>query len=83
MLCLIVGQMIDIAGELAMQECLGIVACCFDQGKMGERNDNGPMSSCLQFASRIAKIEEFSCVAVEYAVGRFQKAAPVGVHEGS
>ena len=83
MLCLMVGQMIDIAGELAVQESLGIVTCCLDQGKVSERNDNGTLRGRQQFAGRIAEVEKFSRIAVEDTFGRFQKAAPVGVHEGS
>lgn len=83
MLRLALGQMIDIVGELAVQKGLGILAAGLDQGQVGQRYDHGILPGGLQFAGGIAKVEKFGGIAVEGSFGRFQKAAPVGIHGGS
>lgn len=83
MLDLIAAQMVDIAGELAVQEGLGILADGFDQGEMRQRHHNGLIAGCLKFLSGIAEVQNFVRGAVENGLRGFQKAAPIGVHECS
>eukprot|EP00825_Cyclidium_porcatum_P004432 TRINITY_DN1207_c0_g1_i9.p2 TRINITY_DN1207_c0_g1~~TRINITY_DN1207_c0_g1_i9.p2 ORF type:complete len:336 (+),score=37.03 TRINITY_DN1207_c0_g1_i9:1329-2336(+) len=58
MLCQVLRQMVDVAGELAVQERLGIFTGGFDQPKMSQRHDNGILRCGLKFAGGIAKIEK-------------------------
>jgi hypothetical protein len=83
MLGLVFSQVIDITGELIVQEGLCFLSAGFDQGEVGQRNDDGLLLGSLQFAGSIAKAEKFGRIAVEKTFGRFQKAAPVGIHGGS
>src|SRR5574343_530915 len=75
--------MIDIAGQLAMQEGLGILAAGFDECQMGKGDNNGLLLASLQFSGGFAEAEKFVRVTVEDGFGGFQKAAPVGIHGGS
>ena len=83
MLRLLLAEVIDVAGELAVQEGLGVFAGGLDQGEMGQRDDDGLRACRLQFGGGIAKVEKFGRFAVELSFGGFEKAAPVGIHGGS
>jgi len=50
-------QVIDVVGELAVQESLRILAAGLDQTEVGEGNDDGVLGGGLQFAGGIAKVE--------------------------
>jgi|WetSurSiteA1Bulk_404760.scaffolds.fasta_scaffold41467_2 hypothetical protein len=83
MLDLVGAQMIDVAGELAVQEGLGIVARGFDQAEVGQWHQHGLIARCLQLAACIAEIENLVAAVLEDGSAGFKKAAPVGIHVGS
>jgi hypothetical protein len=56
---LAVSQMIDVAGELAVQEGFGLVAGGLDQSQVGERDDDRLAASGLQFAGGVAEAADF------------------------
>jgi hypothetical protein len=62
---------------------LAIVAAGLNQAEVGQRYEDGLPGGGLQFAGGIAKVENLGRIAVEDTFGRFQKAAPVGIHGGS
>jgi len=80
---LAIGQMVDIAGELAVQEGLGFFSRGFDKAEVGQRNNDGLLCCGKQFAGGIAEVEKLGRIIIEDGFGRFQKAAPMGIHEGS
>jgi hypothetical protein len=75
--------MVDVIGELTVQERFGFCAAGFDQAKVGERDEDGLLAGRIKFGGGIAKVDNFRSFAVEDAVGRLQKAAPIRVHGGS
>ena len=70
--------MIDVAGELVMQEIAGIVPTHPDNAQMVQRSDNRALAGCGQFARSVAEVDD--SFVVENGASSAQSVLPVGVH---
>ncbi len=72
------AEVIDIAGELVVQEIAGIVTPYPDNAQMVQRSDNRSLAGCGEFARSIAEVDDG--FVVENGASGAQRVFPVGVH---
>ena len=73
-------EMIDVAGQLIVQEGPGVVAGALDQAQVRQRHDDGRVARRGEFALGVAEVADLAVVDAG-ALGA-EILLPVGIHRG-